>query len=73
LPNGTRAQELPRGAIDCPLSNEDVEAKFQMLAATVIDDRRARDIRDFVMNIEERKSLAELFTLLESPTRHALA
>ncbi len=65
--------ETPSGGVDRPLSNEDIEAKFNMLAATVVDERRAADIRDLVLNIETQPSLAGLLTLLETPTRDALA
>ncbi len=56
--------DVPKGDYRDPGSMEDIEVKFNALAAGRFSDARCRRIRDMVMDLDSLKDSAELMTLL---------
>ncbi len=65
--------EHPRGALQRPLSNEEVVAKFHALADPLVGGERAGDIRAAVLGLEELGSIERLTGLLAAPVEPLFA
>jgi len=62
--------DFAKGTPENPMSDEEVKEKFHDLTATVIDDGRAKDIIEVVLNLEECQRITDLTTLLSLDQSH---
>jgi len=56
--------EYPRGNPENPLSDEELEAKFEMLTGDLIGEERARTLRTAILDLPQAKSVLALTRLL---------
>ncbi|MFG2884752.1 MmgE/PrpD family protein [Streptomyces sp. NPDC048297] len=68
----TRALNQPHGGPDDPLTNDEIVAKFRVLAGHVVEPDRAREIERRVLTLEQQSDLGPLIDLLAAPVRRAL-
>lgn len=66
LDNGTSfvsQVDYPKGSIQNPMSDDELYAKFESLAAPVLGQRRVRTLADAVMSVEKMQDVSELMKL----------
>lgn len=71
LKNGDRLhrrEEENRGCVDKPLSPEDIMEKYMENALLVMNERRAKNVMDMIMNLEKCGDVGELSRLLVGGT-----
>jgi 2-methylcitrate dehydratase len=62
----TKQVDFPKGDPRNPLSDREVEEKFEALAAPVLTDTAMRKVKDAVWNLEQVGTIAELMGLLRT-------
>lgn len=65
----TSQVDHPKGSIENPMSDEELEAKFQALAAPVVGRTRAARIAETAMAVERCKDIGELMRLTAPSAR----
>ena len=60
----SQAVDWPRGSLQNPLSQTELEAKFMRLATTVTSSNRASEIASLISHLEQVDNVAELASLL---------
>ena len=66
------AQDAPKGH-NPPIENEEIVEKYRRLAASVVDEERARKIEEMVLGLEKVEDMRRLAELLAQPVRNPLA
>jgi 2-methylcitrate dehydratase PrpD len=64
---------FPKGGPKFPLSNEDIVAKYERLAALVMEPAQVRELKDTILNLEHCKDVGELTRLLSVDVRSPFA
>ena len=59
----TKQLDYPKGDPRNPLTDDEVEAKFDALATPVLSDRRRQQVKDAVWGLERLGSISQLMTL----------
>jgi 2-methylcitrate dehydratase PrpD len=59
--------DFPKGSIENPMSDDELHAKFESLAAPVLGHKRATELAERVQQIEDCTNMAELMRLASKP------
>ena len=62
----TKELDYPKGDPRNPLTDEEVEGKFDALAAPILSDEKRRRIKDTVWNLDTLATVSELMDLCKS-------
>jgi 2-methylcitrate dehydratase PrpD len=61
--------DYPKGSIQNPMTDDELQAKFEALAAPVVGRARASRIIDTAMNVERCSDIGKLMKLTASARR----